>query len=223
MDWVAYAYLFKELPFKWAFHRFKENLIFEGYYVDSFGIEQLFYDQRNEVKMASQVVIIDHKNNDDFIIELKTQAKDDRLILAKVSPEASLGETISMVEKRIEKAKPEKMDEMSDLFVPVLDFDILKEYSELYGHPIHSTNKNIEKTEIAVALQTVRFRLDERGAVLKSESIIAAGLTPENLVFDKPFLILLKRHDAKKPYFALWVGNAELLVPDKKKSVKEKN
>jgi hypothetical protein len=53
--------------------------------------------------------------------------------------------------------------------------------------------------------------------VLKSEAIDVSGLTERNLVFDKPFLILLKRREAKRPYFALWVGNAELLVPTQKK------
>ena len=32
------------------------------------------------------------------------------------------------------------------------------------------------------------------------------------MIFDKPFLIMLQRSDAKMPYFALWVDNAELLV-----------
>lgn len=58
MDWVAYAYLFKQLPFQWAFTRFHENLKFEGYYVDSFGIFQLSDSQRNEVRMAKQVAIL---------------------------------------------------------------------------------------------------------------------------------------------------------------------
>jgi len=34
-------------------------------------------------------------------------------------------------------------------------------------------------------------------------------------VFDRPFLILLQRTDAKTPYFALWVDNVELLMPIK--------
>ena len=32
------------------------------------------------------------------------------------------------------------------------------------------------------------------------------------MIFDKPFLIILERANAKMPYFALWVDNAELLV-----------
>jgi hypothetical protein len=217
MAWVAYAYLFKELPFRWAFTRWHENLMFEGYRVDSFGIDQLLDIQRDEVRMASQVDILDHKNNDDLIIELKTQAEDDRLILAKIPPETTLAETISAVEKRIQEAKPTKMERMADLVVPVLNFDIFREYPELYHHPICTADKRIDGTSIVFAAQTVRFRLDERGAVLKSEGIMAGAKVERNLVFDKPFLILLKRREAKRPYFALWVGNAELLVPTQKK------
>lgn len=71
----------------------------------------------------------------------------------------------------------------------------------------------------AVTIQSVRFRLDEYGAILKSQ---AAGVVkcavkqrkkPRQFVFDKPFLILLERKGAGQPYFALWVDNAELLVP----------
>lgn len=219
MEWVAYAYLFKQLPFKWAFTRFHKNLKFEGYNVDSFGIAQLLGSQRNEVRMARQVIILDHRNNNDLIIELKTQAEDDRLILAKIPPEASLDETINTVEKRIQNAKPKKMGEMENLYIPVLNFDILRGYSELCGHPIRTADKKLDGTNIVIAAQSVRFRLDERGAVLKSEAMMAFGLTSKNLVFDKPFLILLKRRDAKRPYFALWVGNAELLVPVAKKPI----
>jgi hypothetical protein len=221
MAWVTYAYLFKELPFKWAFTRFHQNLRFEGYYIDSFGIYQFLDFQKDEVKMASQVIVLDYKNNDDLIIQLKTQAEEDVLILAKIPPEASLDKTIAAVENRISKAKPTQMEEMEDLYVPVLNFDVLREYSELYKHPIHTDDGKLDGTSFVYAGQSIRFCLDERGAVLKSEGIEAQGLTPRNLVFNKPFLIMLKRDKAKNPYFALWVGNAELLVPTKKEPVKK--
>ena len=53
---------------------------------------------------------------------------------------------------------------------------------------------------------------------LRSESHISFGCAaeappPRNrvMIFNKPFLIMLQRSDAKMPYFALWIGNAELL------------
>lgn len=113
------------------------------------------------------------------------------------------------------------MIELEKLYIPVLNFDVLRKYSELYKHPIHTANENIDGTSITFAAQSIRFRLDERGAILKSEGIDASGLTERNLVFDKPFLIMLKRQEAKVPYFALWIGNTELLVPKSKKSAEK--
>jgi len=218
MDWISYAYLSKALPFEWAFTRFHNNLCFEGYYVDSFGIKQLMDFDTAELRMASQVLILDHRSSDDFIVELKTKAKDDRLILAKVPPQTTLGDTVKTIERRIVNAKPVKIGPASDLYIPILNFDILRVYSELYEHRIKTSDKRIDGTNIAYAAQSVRFRLDETGAVLKSEAAIApAG--GRKLIFDKPFLILLKRHEANNPYFALWVGNAELLIPVEKKGV----
>ena len=56
--------------------------------------------------------------------------------------------------------------------------------------------------------------MDEKGVRLKSEAQIALtslGL-PNRLMFDKPFLVMLKRVNAKAPYFAMWIDNPELLV-----------
>lgn len=72
-------------------------------------------------------------------------------------------------------------------------------------------------TPIGACQQTIRFRLDECGAVLKSEAAAATKSAealdePRQFVFDRPFLILLERREAANPYFALWVDNPELLV-----------
>jgi hypothetical protein len=66
---------------------------------------------------------------------------------------------------------------------------------------------------LIIAAQQTRFRLDERGAALESEAGAAAAIVDTNLVFDKPFLVMIQRTGASGPYFALWVANAELLVP----------
>ena len=41
---------------------------------------------------------------------------------------------------------------------------------------------------------------------------------PHLLVFDGPFLVMLKRKKARRPYFGLWVENADLMVPMKSSS-----
>ncbi len=201
--WAAYAYLFEELPFNWAFTRMHRGLEFAGRQVDNFGISQFLEEQKNERRAASQVLIYDYRDNDDFIIELKTRSKADRLVLAKIPPGRTLAETVATVQRRIQQSKPGSMQNCANLFIPVIDFDVLRSYDEVTGGG----------SPCAVALQQIRFKLNERGAVLKSEALIAKGLARQDLVFDKPFLVMIQRTDASQPYFALWVANAELLVP----------
>lgn len=215
-DFIAYAYLEKDMPFKYPFRRFHDGLRFQGHTVQSFGIEQ--YDPSNAMdrEMAGQVSVIDCKGRDrDFIAELRTERQGDRLILAEVPPRRALRETILMVEKRVSVSKPRPMFNESYLRVPVLDFDILRGYPELLEHRINARGTKADGRCIGIALQSIRFRLNEKGAKLKSEAEIAGGISFTNLVFDKPFLILLQRKGARNPYFAMWVGNADLLMPSK--------
>ncbi|WP_319586301.1 hypothetical protein [uncultured Desulfobulbus sp.] len=210
---IAYGYLFKSLPFEWAFDRFSDKLTFQDKKVECFGVEQyLPEDEPREARSGKQISILDYKDQDDFIIELKTLQKKDHLILAKIKPLETLDQTVRSVMNRMKNGRPVDFTDSADMYIPVLDFDLLKDYSEL-KRIIQSSNKRLNGQPIEVALQSIRFRLDETGAVLKSEAIMVACLSRTNLVFDKPFLVLLQRDSAKNPYFALWVGNTELLLP----------
>ncbi len=196
--WVAYAFLLKELPFEWSFKRLPEwSLTFAGHAVEVFGIHQLHRSDEEEVKAASQVAICYDGGPNDFIIELKTRSQTDRLILAKVQPSATLSETVRDVQQRMRIGAPQRMRDMTHLVIPVIDFDVVRRYSELRR---------------LITVQQVRFKLDETGAVLKSEAFTTKNGHP-GMVFNKPFLVMIQRTDAKVPYFALWVANAELLVP----------
>jgi len=55
------------------------------------------------------------------------------------------------------------------------------------------------------------FKLDEKGAMVKSTSMMAAAAIPKQLIYDRPFLIYLKDKNAKWPYFVMWVDNPELM------------
>lgn len=198
-DWVAYAYLFKSLPFEWAFTRNRTwGMSFAGRDVQTFGIHQLSEHEEDEVSASRQVLVYDYRDANDFIIELKTRSKSDRLILAKTAPAPTLDQTIRAVQARLDVLPAKSMVKMSDLRICVLDFDITKHYAGL--------------VENGWAGQQIRFKLDETGAVLKSESMAFTART-QDLVFDKPFLVWFLRAGAKNPYFALWVANAELLPP----------
>jgi hypothetical protein len=213
-DTVAYALLHKQLPFEWAFNRFGEyHLRFGSLSVESFGIEQFDYDDEAEMKMAEQVLIMDYVNENDFVIELKVAGKKDCLILAKTPPKKTLAETVASVLERHSKGKAGPLKSMEDFYVPVIDFEITKDFEEFSGARFVCENPDLKGRALAGARQLTRFRLDEKGAVIECESSYYLGETPRSFVFDKPFLVLLKRRKAKTPYFALWIANGELLIP----------
>ena len=60
------------------------------------------------------------------------------------------------------------------------------------------------------------FELDGTGAGIKSKSETtvvnpAVQYAPKWLVFDKPFLVCLRKKGSEAPYLAMWIANAELM------------
>jgi hypothetical protein len=216
-DFVAYAYLYKDLAFA---HPFSDNdpLTFAGEPVKNFGLSHA--DQLSP-EVFQQIEIYDYQSPDNFIIELKTKAAGDQLILAKIPPAATLQATIDAALQRVSASKPEIARHSDSLAVPKLNFDLKKEFGELQGlilDPSPSA-KVKQRLRIEKAEQLIRFQLNEKGAVLKSEAAIvmrALAIMPgHSMIFDRPFLVLMKEANSTKPYFALWIGNATLLVPAK--------
>ena len=214
--WLAYAYLFQYLPFEYAFTKMEYPFKFSQEPVNSFGILQyLPDDEQNEALMARQVLVYDYRNNNDFIVELIPKNREHRIILACVPPENSLAKLVTEVNARISGKRPKRLAESGTLKIPVIDFEVLKRYSQFVWRQIVTSNPEINGTRIEIAMQSIRFKLDEKGAVLKSEASFASSASSQDLIFDKPFLVLLMKQKARLPYFALWVANAELLAPYK--------
>jgi hypothetical protein len=218
-DIVAYSYLFKNLEFPVPFERIGKPLVFGTTAVPCFGMGEEY--KGGHAKMLEQLLILDYQSADDFIVELKTKGTQDRFILAKVQPAATLAETIRAVLSRIASANPVQPQMYDVLKVPKLNFDITREYQELENLKLVVKNPHVARDlRILSALQNIRFQLDEEGVRLRSESHISFGCAAAApppparhvMVFDKPFLMLLQRRDADGPYFAMWIENPEILV-----------
>ncbi len=73
---------------------------------------------------------------------------------------------------------------------------------------------------ISKAYQQISFKLDRGGAEVQSKSEIVVSTesarkiakNPKNMIFNKPFLVLLKRKDNPNPYFYSWIENSELML-----------
>lgn len=206
---VAQAYLFKNLEFADPFEPLERSGRFRDKHVRAFGIAD---HGRKTKRIGRQVLILDHASFKDFVIELRTKSPEDRLILAKVPPKETLLETVRHVLGRAEGGRRERLVKGDSLVVPKINFDVTRRYTELIGSRV--ANRKGRGYPVVEAIQRARFRLDEKGALLTSEMhLFALCVVRHHLVFDRPFLVLMLREGREVPYFALWVDNAELLVP----------
>jgi hypothetical protein len=216
-DLVVYACLYKNLSFPVPFERLDELLTFGGTRVPAFGMGP----HREAIeRMYPQVLILDYRNEDDFVIELKTESDGDRLILAKLQPQSTFSETLSTASARVSNRRPESATTNDLLLVPRMKFDITREFKEIERlHLIPKSTNIASNLNLVSAVQNTAFELNEKGVELRSESHVAFACAAQRdpapkhrLIFDKPFLVLMQRSDAKMPYFALWVDNPEVLV-----------
>lgn len=217
-DILSYAFLKKDLQFANEFEALDSALNFNGKTsVKSFGIKEYASDEAHK-KLADQVKILDYIDDNDFILSLASTKPNDEIVLAKITPRGTLLETLKLITNRIKAKKSFILKDKDTLQIPQLDFDILHSYSDLIGKFV--LNKGFEDYFIAKAIQSIRFRLNEKGALLKSEAAIVLEKEismemPKRLIFDRPFLIYLKEKGALYPYFAMWVDNPELLIRNK--------
>lgn len=221
---MIYSFLYKNLEFKKEFESIIEPFPFHSnsqiFKVKAFGIYQCTTSDclKNHEKYIKQVDVLYYPGNEiydmkpesiQFIIRLNTKDPKDEIILAKIKPEETIQKTVEAVNKLIKNRKPEAFDTIDALSIPKFWFDIEHTYEPLLGKRLQ--NKGFTGFPITRATQTIMFKLDEKGAKVKSTSMIAFAPIPKYLIFDRPFLIYLKEKNAKWPYFAMWVDNPELM------------
>ncbi|GEM_PF-2300621 len=234
---LAYAFLSRDLGFRHPLgktetvdqpFRFGTG---DGQAVRSFGFE---VPKGDTSEMLDQIRVYGYDWEDsrkDFVVALQPTQEGEEIILAHMKPRGTLQETVQTALSLRQASKGVGIEEATLLKIPLLDFDVRHDFQELVGNTLDIPAYRPERGVIATALQTLRFKLDEKGSELRSRAVIEVCL-PEmipseppgpparprfmRLVFDDPFLLLLKRKDSAQPYFALWVDNAEVLVGEKK-------
>jgi hypothetical protein len=125
--------------------------------------------------------------------------------------------TLAAVRERIRRReglrehRPATLMSGESLLVPIIDLNIRRRYTELEGRLL--TNPKWSRIYLGVGEQGICFRLDEKGARLEStanQRWESAG-GPAQYIFDKPFLLYLKRKSCDEPYLAIWIETPELL------------
>ena len=222
-DFMAYAFLLKELDFATSFEDLKEPVYFRWgsgtTKLRAFGIREYQPRKRKHAKLATQFSILGvNYGTGECIVRLTSKSPKDEIILAKVKPRKTLLETIRWVQRLTAEKDAggdafwefdQHLPHGDTLQIPKLDFDIGHSYTELIRKRF--LNRGFQDNQILVATQDIRLRLNERGAMLRSRAWMENEGGRE-AVFNEPFLVYLKEKQAKYPYLAIWVAHPEILM-----------
>ncbi len=212
VDWTVkdgylfYAMLKKDFNFQHPF----EILDAQAFAGSAEKVQFFGIDENSSKKLRDNVEVL-YYNNDEYAVKLLTN-QNEEVILLKSDKDGDFTELYNYVAKI---SKPSKMERKDRLKVPNINIDKTLSYDDL-------TNKRIEGTRIKItkALQTIKFKMDNKGGTLKSEAVIGVmkmSLEPEvarHFDFDTPFVMFLKEVGKDKPYFAARIDNTEFLVKE---------
>ena len=235
-SFVAYAYLEASVNFATPYFQSKSPLVFtdragKKTELNSFGIRSEDDYAYWELREQPQVLFV--ATDDDFkltqcAVDLDRTSQPNQIVLAIVEPKSTLSEVLADIAEKIDaadrKAKSDLHPTHDDglgpndvLLVPDVVWRITHRFTELEGRKF--ANAKLNGRRIDVAQQDIQFSLNRGGAELKSEAKLFVAPVPTYYVFDRPFILYMKKRGAKTPYFVMWIENAELLnkwKPDKK-------
>jgi hypothetical protein len=221
---IARAFFNKTLPFPTKLQTAEQPLLFSGTKVAAFG---MYHFDKEAIKF-SQVVY--YKNDDDFILKLVPKDKQHEIVLVKgLAGYTTLKDALELTNEKIKRGIEEQQSgqhawkywiDHEDIFsVPTIKFNIATNYKDLLGQVFSTLDNNNNNFTITEAYQRTGFILNENGAVVESEAVAKVDSSkamvdnphPKRMLFDKEFLIIIKRTGQPNPYLVVKVNNTELL------------
>ena len=206
VNYFFYVMLYKEFEFEKEFTK-TTGTFKEVENVNFFGVE-------NNAEMKEQIKVIFYNNENDFAISIQTKGNDE-VILYK-NPK---GNTFNEIYENLLKLKNNfkgnsEFSENDSLKMPVIDFNVKREYDEL-ANKVFLTYDNNE-AKIIKAIQTITFSINSKGGKVKSEAAIdmknysaEKPIKKEKRKFylDNTFALFLKEKDQEKPYLAVKIDD----------------
>lgn len=213
IDWSAknsylfYAMLKKDFNFSTPFDKLEADKFANSESkVKYFGI-----NNKSEHKLRKNVDVLFYNSDDDYAVKLVTKEHED-VILYRTNKTDNFETLFAYIMQQEPNAKFGNEDSLK---VPDINIDKTISYSELCNKKIKGTNKVISQ-----ALQTIKFKMDNKGGTLKSEAALAVmrmSISHEpakKYHFDNNFVMFLKEENKDKPYFATRIENDEFLVKE---------
>ncbi|MBQ3641343.1 hypothetical protein II906_05405 [bacterium] len=207
--YLFYTMLIKNFNFPVAFDELKsEPFNNSNNNVKFFGI-----DKSSDKQLYKNVTVLFYNNNE-YAVKLNTK-EDEDVIIYRTDKQDSFTKLYDYVASN---SKEDVFTKYDTLKIPNINVDVLISYSELIGKKIKYTPYIISQ-----ALQTIKFKLNNKGGKLKSEAAIVLNKAAMPMMeppkerhfdFDKQFVLFLKENYKDKPYYAMRVSDLSYLEKD---------
>lgn len=200
----VYAMLKKDFRFTNAFDKLATgNFGNSQEKVKYFGIN----DNSNQ-KLYKNVSVLFYNDDNDFAVKLYTKGKDE-VLLYRTNDDKTFDKYYAELNDKTAKYSGNKNFVKNDtLTIPDIKLYQETSFNELEGHQIVGTNMQIDKT-----IETVDFRMNNKGVKLKSEAAImlrCMSLAPRegrDFTFNNNFVLFLIEKNQNTPYYAMKVSD----------------
>ena len=200
----VYAMLKKDFRFTNAFDKLATgNFGNSQEKVKYFGI-----NDNSNPKLYKNVNVLFYNDDNDFAVKLYTKGKDE-VLLYRTNDDKTFYKYYAELNDKTAKYSGDKNFVKNDtLTIPDIKLYQETSFNELEGHQIVGTNMQIDKT-----IETVDFRMNNKGVKLKSEAAImlrCMSLAPRegrDFTFNNNFVLFLIEKNQNTPYYAMKVSD----------------
>jgi hypothetical protein len=223
---VAYAYARAHVGFTIPYFDNDERFLFTNSSgkqvpVKSFGIRKKDDYAYDKLRDQVQVLYIPKEafwrdeQVPEFVVDPCKYSQPYQMIVAVIGRKPTLAEALADVQEKIATSPAKdhvaRCNPRDTLLIPAMHWRVNHHFKELEGRDKQFQNPPLQGLFLDTALQSIQFRLDRSGAELASEAKIYVKPGASYFNVTRPFLIVVKKRDAKHPFFVMWVDNAELL------------
>lgn len=214
---VRYAYRFFSNSPEWLSFKGSDGRTIP---VSAFGIPVSRKTDPNADGCRKQVRVL-FREGGQFAVDLSQESKPYQVVLAKMPRKSTLAETLNELNKKLAAGASFDLPKSATLLVPDVNWRIEHHFRELEGEDKEFLNAALTDCYLAKVFQFVDFKMDRFGSRVESGAYTGSfklnggehpeDTDPTHYYFDRPFLIMMKKRDAKHPFFVMWVANTELL------------
>lgn len=210
-SYLFYVMLKKNFNFLTAFDQLPSAHFYYNLSTDR--VKYFGIDKDSDKKLRENVDVLFYNSNNEYAVKLLTK-ENEEILLFRTDKNDSFENLYAFMEKNIQ---PDEFRANDILRIPNIEVDKTISYGELCGKRIAGSNYIISQ-----AIQTIKFKMDNKGGTLKSEAAITVEKMALNrnpirqriFSFDKPFILFLKESGKDKPYYAMKVEDGTFLVKD---------